>query len=69
MVQIKDIFNDNFTFNKDTRVNYPSKHLVKREIYNKSFPETLSNLKNEMYIKGNLYLLWGYDLNLIFLIF
>ena len=59
LVQIRDIYNDNFTLNKYTRVNYPAKHFIKREAYNKSFPETQPNLKNEMFIKGNLYLLWG----------
>ena len=59
LVQIRDIYNDNYTFNKDTRVNYPAKHFIKREIYNKSFPETQPDLKNNMFIKGNLYLLWG----------
>ena len=59
LVQIRDIYNDNFTLNINTRVNYPAKHFIKREIYNKSFPETQPNLKNEMFIKGNLYLLWG----------
>ena len=59
LVQIRDIYNDNLILNKYTRVNYPAKHFIKRESYNKSFPETQPNLKNEMFIKGNLYLLWG----------
>ena len=59
LVQIRDIYNENFSLNKDTRVNYPAKHFIKRKIYNQSFPEILPNLKNEIFIKGNLYLLWG----------
>ena len=59
LVQIRDIYNENYTLNKDTRVNYPAKHFIKRESYNKSFPETQPNLKNNLFIKGNLYLLWG----------
>ena len=59
LVQIRDIYNENYTLNKETRVNYPAKHFIKREIYNKSFPETQPSLKNGMFIKGNLYLLWG----------
>ena len=59
LVQIRDIYNENYTLNKETRVNYPAKHFIKREIYNKSFPETQPSLKYGMFIKGNLYLLWG----------
>ena len=59
LVQIRDIFNDNFTLKKDTRVNFPQKHFIKRETYNKTFPETQPYLKNDMFIKGNIYLLWG----------
>ena len=59
LVQIRDIYNDNFTLNINTSVNSKEKHFIKREIYNKSFPETQPSLKNEIFIKGNLYLLWG----------
>ena len=59
LVQIRDIYNDNYILNKDIRVNYPAKHFIKRQIYNKSYPETQPTLKNEIFIKGNLYLLWG----------
>ena len=59
LVQIRDIYNDNYILNKDIRVNYPAKHFIKRQIYNQSYPETQPNLKNEIFIKGNLYLLWG----------
>ena len=34
LVQIRDIYNENYTLNKETRVNYPAKHFIKREIYN-----------------------------------
>ena len=59
LVQIRDIYNDNYILNKDIRVNYPAKHFIKRQIYNNSYPETQPELKNEIFIKGNLYLLWG----------
>ena len=59
LVQIRDIYNDNYILNKDIRVNYPAKHFIKRQIYNQSYPETQPNLKNKLFIKGNLYLLWG----------
>ena len=36
LVQIRDIYNENFSLNKDTRVNYPAKHFIKRKIYNQS---------------------------------
>jgi glycosyltransferase involved in cell wall biosynthesis len=59
LVQIRDIFNKNFSLLKHTRVNYPAKHFIKRELYNKTFPETQPNLKNQLFINGNIYLLWG----------
>ena len=59
IVQIRDIFKSNFSLTKNMRINYPSRHFIKREIFNKSFPETQPNLKNELFLKGNIYLLWG----------
>ena len=59
LVQIRDIFNENLYLSRHTRVNYPAKHFIKREVYNKSYPETQPGLKNEMFKKGNIYLLWG----------
>ena len=56
LVNIRDIFKNNFAFTNLTRVNTKKGHFIlPKKTHFKKQPE----LKNEMYIDGNYYLLWG----------
>ena len=56
LVQIRDICKHNLIFKNLTRINPIERHLIfPKKTHNKKQPE----LKNEMYIDGNYYLLWG----------
>ena len=60
LVQIRDIFIDKFYITKKTEINCREKHFIfKTETYNKSHYKTQPNLKNQMFLNGNIYLLWG----------
>jgi hypothetical protein len=64
LVNIRDIFKNNFVFTNLTRVNTKKRHFI---LPKKSHFKKQPELKNEMYIDGNYYLLWGLLLNQIFI--
>ena len=60
LVQIRDIFIDKFYITKKMKIDCRERHFIfKTETYNKSHYETQPNLKNQMFLNGNVYLLWG----------
>ena len=60
LIQVRDIFIDKFHFTKNTRVNCKGRHFIyKTETYNKSHYEIQPELKNQMFLNGNVFLLWG----------
>ena len=56
IVQIRDILKSNFIFKYLTRVNIKQKHFIFPQ---KTHYKTQPELKDNMYINGNYYLLWG----------
>ena len=60
LVQIRDIFLNKFFITKSTKIDCRGMHFIfKTQTYNKSHYEIQPNLKNQMFLNGNVYLLWG----------
>jgi len=60
LVQIRDIYIDKFKLSKNIRVNIEGMHFIfKTESYDKSYQEMQPDLKYNMFLNGNIYLLWG----------
>ena len=60
LIQIRDIFIDKLQINKNTKVDSREMHFIfKTKSYNNSHYEAQPYLKNQMFLDGNIYLLWG----------
>ena len=58
LVQFRDIYLDKFQISNLTKVNTIRNHFIFKKDYNRTFEQNNHKLKSQMFLYGNIYLLW-----------